>query len=153
MRDIVRFAIVGALSFWLPALAVHLIARGNFDIPHVWLVTLLSPASFLIAYVVARHAADKRSFGWPCKAMLLGVWIAGNLFILLNATIDGAGFLTTGFGFSMLLVIASVIPISTCMLATYDGSLLALILVTVGALLAWAIRSSGMPFPFLRRSE
>ncbi len=147
----VQFAAVGALSFWLPALVIHLVAHRNFDTPHVWAVTLLSPVSFVVAFVLAEKSADKRSFSWPGKAMLLGVWLAGNFFILLNSTVGGAGFLTNGLGWSILLVVASVIPISTFMLATYDGSLVALLLVSVGALLAWAFRSSGMPFPFVHR--
>jgi hypothetical protein len=37
------------------------------------------------------------------------------------------------------------------MLATYDGSLFALLIVTFGAILIWGIKESGMPLPFQDR--
>jgi hypothetical protein len=42
----------------------------------------------------------------------------------------------------------SILPPVTYMFAAYDGSLFALLGVSVGALLLWGIRASGMPLPF-----
>jgi len=76
--------------------------------------------------------------------MVIGVWLTGGLFIMLNATAGGAGFATAGIFPSVLAIVGSVIPILTCMLAVYDGSLGALIIATAAALLIWAFESSGL---------
>jgi pimeloyl-ACP methyl ester carboxylesterase len=46
------FAVAGALSFWLPDVAIHIAERRMFDSPHAWVITFLLPATFLLAYVV-----------------------------------------------------------------------------------------------------
>jgi hypothetical protein len=53
----------------------------------------------------------------------------------------------------VILVLMSVVPIFTCMMAAYDGSLFALLAVTLGAVLIWGIGASQMPLPFLRRDR
>jgi len=84
--------------------------------------------------------------------MLLGVWLSGGLFIMLAATIDGGGLAAaTGVRDALFIIALSIIPLVTPMLATYDFSLLALLAVTFGALLVWAIRTSGILLLFHRR--
>ena len=84
-RLVLSFAIAGALSFWLPDVAVHISAGPNFDSRHVWAITILSPAAFLFTYVVARKFAIKQDFRWVGAAMLLGVWITGGVFMTIAA--------------------------------------------------------------------
>src|SRR4051812_28757258 len=85
-------AVAGALSFWLPDVALHLWARQSFSSLHVRIITAVMPATFLIAYVIARKFAVKRGFRWGLAAMLLGVWLSGGLFMALSATVSGGGF-------------------------------------------------------------
>lgn len=135
------FAVAGALSFWLPDVAIHTYTGHNFAPPDVWLITILAPATFLFAYVVARRFAVKRDFKWAGPAMLLGVWLMGGLFMTLAATASGSEFAgPDGVWGSLLWIVLSVIPIVTYILAAYDGSVLALLAVTLGALLVLAIR-------------
>ncbi|MGA8344181.1 MAG: hypothetical protein WB781_19775, partial [Candidatus Sulfotelmatobacter sp.] len=68
-RLALSFAVAGALSFWLPDAVVHIEAGPNFDSRHVWLCTILMPATFLLAYVVARRLGMKRDFKWVGPAM------------------------------------------------------------------------------------
>ena len=90
-RLTIWFAVAGALSFWLPDVAIHFYAGRNLDSRHIWAITILAPATFLLAYLLARRLAVKRDFRWLGAAMLLGVWITGGLFITLAATASGGG--------------------------------------------------------------
>jgi len=142
-RLAILFAMAGAFSFWLPDVAVHIYAGRNLDSRHIWAITILAPATFLIAYVVARTFAVKSDFTWPGAAMLLGVWVTGGLFITLAATASGSGLVGPhGIRNSLLMTVLSVIPGVVYILAAYDGSFLALIAVTVGTLLLWGVRTS-----------
>ena len=136
------FAVAGALSFWLPDLAIHVHAARNFGSRQVWLITILLPAIFLLAYVVARWFGVKRGFKWVGGAMLLGVWLTGGLFTTLSSTASGGRFVGTGILGALLIIMLSVIPIVTYILAAYDGSLFALLAVTLGALLFCGVRAS-----------
>src|SRR6266496_2926196 len=132
----------GALSFWLPDVAVHISAGPNFDSRHVWVITILSPAAFLLTYVVARKFSLKRDFRWAGAAMLLGVWITGGLFMTIAAMASGSEFVGVNGVWRLVIIVLSVIPIVTYILATFDGSVFALLVVTLGALLLWGFRAS-----------
>ena len=141
LRSALSFAVAGALSFWLPDVVVHIVAGPNFDSRHVWVCTILMPATFLFAYVVARRFGMKRDFKWVGPAMLLGVWLTGGLFMTL-ATASGSGFVGVDGVGRLLIIVLSVIPVVTFILAAYDGSLFALLAVTLGALLLLGVRAS-----------
>ena len=142
LRLAILFAVAGALSFWLPDLAIHVHAARNFGSQQVWLITVLLPTIFLLTYFVSRWFGAKRDFKWVGAAMLLGVWLTGGLFTTLAATAAGGGFVGTGILGAALIIVLSVIPIVTYILAAYDGSLFALLAVTLGALLFCGVRAS-----------
>jgi hypothetical protein len=143
-RFVLGFAALGAVTFWFPDVLIHLNAGPNLDSQHGWAITLVAPAAFLFAYVVARRFASRQEFNWPGMTMLLGVWLTGGLFMTVAAMASGSEFVG-GTGLWRLVVIAlSVIPIVTYVLASYDGSLFALLAVTVGGLLVCGFRSSCM---------
>src|SRR5579859_8170248 len=108
-RLALSFAVAGALSFWLPDLAIHVRAARNFGSQQVWLITILLPAIFLLAYVVARRFGVRRDFKWVGAAMLLGVWLTGGLFMMLAATASGGGFVGAGILGSLLIIMMSII--------------------------------------------
>ena len=141
-RLALSFAIAGALSFWLPDVAVHIGAGPNFNSRHVWVITVLLPAAFLLTYVVARRFAPKRNFRWVGAAMLLGVWITGGLFMTIAAMASGSGFIGVSGVWRVVVIVLSVIPIVTYILATFDGSVFALLVVALGALLILGFRAS-----------
>lgn len=143
LRLALSFAAAGALSFWLPDVAVHIYAGRDLTFQHVWAITILAPATFLLAYALARRFAVNREFKWLGAAMLLGTWVTGGLFITLAATASGSGLVGThGIRDSLLMIVSAVIPGVTYFLAVYDGSFLALLAVTVGALLLSALQAS-----------
>ncbi|HET9405638.1 MAG TPA: hypothetical protein VFO39_00210 [Candidatus Sulfotelmatobacter sp.] len=101
------------------------------------------PATFLIAYAISRIVAARWKFKCVGPAMLLGVWLTGGLFMTLAAMASGSGL--AGNGVWQLVVIAlSVIPVVTFVLAASDGSLFALVAVTLGAALLCGVRASWM---------
>jgi hypothetical protein len=140
-RLALSFAVAGALSFWLPDVVVHIDAGPNFDSRHLWVCTILMPATFLFAYVVARRVGMKRDFKWVGPAMLVGVWLSGGLFMTLATASGSGGVGVDGVG-RLLIVVLSVIPVVTFILAANEGSLLPLLAVTMGALLLLGVRAS-----------
>jgi hypothetical protein len=143
-RFVLGFAALGAITFWFPDVLIHLNAGRNLSSQQGWAITLVCPAAFLFAYVAARRLALRLEFNWPGTTMLLGVWLTGGLFMTAAAMASGSEFVG-GTGLWRLVVIAlSVIPIVTYVLASYDGSLFALLAVTVGGLLVCGFRSSCM---------
>jgi len=109
------------------------------------------PATFLIAYVVARRFAVKRDFKWVSAAMLFGVWLTGGLFMALSAAVSGGGFAgPDGVRGGLLMALLGALPPITLMEATYDGSGLSLLAVTLGSLLIYGVRTSGILHPSRR---
>jgi hypothetical protein len=140
----ILFGLTGAVSFWLPDLAVHSHSGPTLDSRHVWALTLLSPLTFLFAYLVARKVAANHAFRWPGTAMLSGVWLGGGLFMTLAAVVSGSELIGGTAVGQAIDIVLSVIPIVTYIMATADASSLALLGVTVGALLACGFRASCM---------
>jgi hypothetical protein len=133
-------AVVGALSFWLPDVIIHVFARQSFDAPHVWAITLVSPTTFLIAYVSMRSVAAHRDYRLLGITMMFGVWFLGGLFIIVIAAAGGGFAGPNRVGTLFMFLLFSWFPLLTWIMATYDGSLGALIIVTLGALLFWGVR-------------
>jgi hypothetical protein len=134
------FATIGAVSFWLPDIAVHVHAGPNLDSRHAWAITLFSPAMFLLVYVIAQRFALKQDFKRLGPPMLLGVWLSGGFFMTLSAMISGSEFIGGAGVWRVVVMFISVIPIVTYVLAAYDGSLFALLAVTIGGVLIWGMR-------------
>lgn len=136
------FGTVGALSFWVPDVLIHLHAGPNLDSRHGWAITVVAPAILLMAYAIGRRFAVRQHFSWPGAMMLLGVWLSGGLFMTIAAMASGSEFIGGTGVWRLVAIVAAIIPIVTYVLASYDGSLFALLAVTVGGLLICGIRGS-----------
>ncbi len=148
------FAAAGALAFWVPDVVAHVMAGREFNSSHVKAITLALPITFLIAYVSLRKVAAHRGYRPLGVAMLMGVWLTGGFFMMIAAMASGGGFASAdGVRHSLFITALSVIPLVTYMMATYDGSLFALLAVTVGSFLTWSVGRNGMLLPYLRRSK
>ena len=149
-----KYALAGAFSFWGPGLLfAALTGRGFADFvlevvkgPVLRLtIATLWPAllCLLVYFALLRYQHQPRVYiaAW----MLVGVWCLGSLFILLTQTVLGAGL--RGFQSSdldmLLLVLA--IPLVTFILSTYDGTLFALLLVTIALPLCGAFCEKRQP--------
>jgi hypothetical protein len=133
IRQEIRWVAYGALFFWFPDILVHAFARNRFDGPQVWLVTAACPLALLVGYFVAAHFAARKISSLHPGLMILGMWCAGGIAMSAAWSFEGAGLanksnLLFAGAVSLLTV---VFPPLTAMLATYDGTLFALILGTL----------------------
>jgi hypothetical protein len=131
---------LGAVSFWLPDTLWHALRPFKFDSWDLIGITVLMPLSLLGTYaaVVKRlHRASQRGpVVWP---MLLGVWLLGGFFMMVGASFSGGGFVSPSGRFGILeVLLMSLLPVYVFMMATYDGSLMALLVVSI-ALPIWAV--------------
>ena len=63
--------------------------------------------------------------------MLLGVWVLGPLAMITGNTFLGGGFSNSHIGLALLTVLLGLFPIYTYVASTYDGSLYALLIISL----------------------
>lgn len=124
-----RLFLLGALSFWLPEIFLDIWTRHELDGK---LVTFLLPSIFLVAYLLALVLRPQRSTK-PSAAifMVLGVIFLGTFAMAVGATIRGAGFLGHPGSTLLGVLLGTLVPIYAFIAATYNGSLYALVFVSV----------------------
>jgi hypothetical protein len=124
--------LLGGLSFWLPDTVTHLIRNVHFDRTDAMVITVLMPLCLCAAWVAASKILRK-SMVSVAPQFLLGIWVTGGLLMSLG------WMLSRGSPLYSLAVssVLGIIPVYSLMAATYDGSLAALLLVSVVLLLAW----------------
>jgi hypothetical protein len=76
--------------------------------------------------------------------MLLGIWVLGGVFMTIGASFSGGGF-ANGISSGLVIVAMSLVPVYTFIMATYDGSLFALLLISFVLFLAWSKRLFNRP--------
>lgn len=118
-----RLILLGALCFWGPELLIYALTRHETN----WtVITYLLPSTLFAAYFLVLFLRGARPEN-PSAAiyMFAGVWLLGSTAILLGSTFQGAGLY--GGAESLLVVPMGLFPPYTCIMATYDGSLFALL--------------------------
>ena len=141
---------LGALSFWVPDILVHLLRGNSFDSLDVRIITFVLPLILLIA-CVAGAKIFHMTIGASALRMLGGIWLFGGFLMTVSFTFSGGGFAKLGVLSSILLIAFSWVPIYTGMAATYDGSLFALLLASAGLFLVWILPSSGLALSLTKR--
>ncbi len=146
-----KLSLLGAVAFWLPDVLLHAFRGYNFNGRDVGVVTIVCPLTLLTVFLVA-SLTDKAT---PPKsifpAFVAGVWLFGGLFMLVGASFAGVGLLAPdGVRGAMFWMLLSLVPIYTFIMATYDGALAALLLVTAFAVPIWLVERSGIPLRFGR---
>ncbi len=137
--------LLGAVAFWLPDILLHALRGYNFNGRDVRIVTIVSPLTLLIAFFLAKRTDKATPQRSVVPALLAGVWLLGGLFMLVGASFSGGGFVSPGGArWVMITILLSVLPMYTFIMATYDGALGALLLVTAVAVPAWIVERSGI---------
>ena len=138
--------LLGAASFWLPDVIIHAVRANKLNSWDVRIITVVLPLTLLCTFMTAkraRNAARPTRIGFP---MLAGVWLLGGLFMTVGASFSGGGFMSPGGARgAVLMMLLSFFPMYAFIMATYDGSLGALLLVTVVAFLVWILQRSKAP--------
>lgn len=151
---LLKLMLLGAVSFWLPDTLLHALRRHGFAGRDVMIVTAVSPVTLMITFLVvkwANKAAPQKRVG---PALVGGVWIFGGLFMTVGASFAGGGFARPGGAhFVIMSLLLSIIPIYTFIMATYDGALGALLLVTAVAFVVWIVQQSGLLLRFSRNRQ
>jgi hypothetical protein len=141
--------LLGAIAFWLPDVLVHALRRCDFDGRDVRIVTIACPVTTLIAFFVAKRTDKTDPSQSVFPALVAGVWLFGGLFMLVGASFAGGGLLAPdGARGAMFWILLSLVPIYTFIMATYDGALAALLLVTAFAVPIWLVERSGILLRF-----
>jgi hypothetical protein len=132
--------VIGAVTFWVPDIVWHAIRGSQFDWRDVLGLTVVLPVSFFGTYErLQGRGREETILRW----MLLGLWLLGGFLIVLGGFLimAGASFAGAGFDTSSLQILPiSLIPGIVYILATYDGSLGALLIVTFVPLIIWFAR-------------
>jgi hypothetical protein len=144
---LIKLMLLGAVGFWLPDTFLHGLRGYNFDGRDVRIVTIVSPLTLLITFFLVRWANKTAPRLQIIPSLIVGVWIFGGLFMTIGATFTGGGFKTPAGG-ALIAILLSLLPIYTFIMATYDGALAALLLVTAVAFFVWIVQRSGVLLRF-----
>jgi hypothetical protein len=121
---------VGGLAFWLPSMMLHCLHGDRFGVVDVILTSVVCPAFAGVVLGFLRFSHPKYSLTRLASWFILGVWAWGPPAMLTSAGFSGGG--VRGIGsLAGFLLVWLVFPLSTPILATYDGSLFALALMTL----------------------
>jgi hypothetical protein len=137
---VLKLMMLGAAGFWLPDTLLHALRGHEFNGRDVVIVTVVTPLTLLITFFLVK----RRAIGcekYVSLPILAGVWLFGGLFMMVGQTFSGGGLLATGGARLVLMtLLLSLFPMYTFIMATYDGSLGALLLVTAAAFIIWIIQ-------------
>jgi len=121
--------VMGALAFWLPELVLYAWIRHGLN---GTLVTFLLPSSLLVVYLLVSILQPKGIVKPSASIfMVLGVLFLGTFAMALGSTLRGAGFLENPGSTLVGVLLGTLIPIYAFVSATYDGSLYALVSVSL----------------------
>jgi hypothetical protein len=130
MRGFLSSALLGGISFWLPVTGIEILKRGEIG-PAIG--TILPFATQLGCYFFARRHNGRPRLAIP---MLAGLYLLGPFFMEIDFTVRGAGFSQFhGWRDVGYLLLCSIFPPATLMLATYQMTLLGVIFSSVAMLL------------------
>lgn len=138
-------AMVGAFAFWLPDVAIHALQGRAFGAGDVVVASLTMIVTVLASLRLDPHG--RRTLVGLARgvAIVLGIWFVGPFLMMCGATFSGGGYAVSGSPLDWLFLF---IPGIAFIIATYDGALGALLLVTVLVpLVCMTARSSAATAP------
>ena len=149
-----RFMLLGATGFWLPDVFLRALRAQNFNSRDVRIITMVMPLTLLGTFLAAKWANTEMRNRWIGLSMIAGVWLLGGFFMTIGASFSGGGFMgPDGARGAVLMMVLSLFPMYTFIMATYDGSLGALLLVTLAALLGLILHLSKLLWRFSRQAN
>jgi len=124
--------LVASLIFWISNLISHIvIGEEHFGLKSVVFITLFLPTITLGAILYLIHLYERVSPLGGTLVAALGVWVAGPIYMMMSERILGRGGAEPDWEIS-IISLTLIFPITTFSFATYDGSLFALLISTVG---------------------
>jgi hypothetical protein len=131
-----KLVALGALSFWLPDTLWHAARGANFNGVDVLAITFLLPLTLLVTFLFLTSGPTKEPSERVGLQLMLGVWMFGGFFIAVGSSFANGGFLgPDGFRGGVITTLIGFIPPFTFIMSAYDGSLGAIVLTTLAAVL------------------
>jgi hypothetical protein len=135
MSIVIRFMgyVAAGATFWIPSILIHAVrgtAFGNSGLDILAVSVLPVIASLVTLEIIYRKQRTVSRRGTIALWMLLGIWLFGPLATTIGFTFGGAG-LTQPTAWQMLLLGIPIFLPMTYMMSTYDGTLLALVVITI----------------------
>lgn len=144
---------LGAVSFWTPDIVWHAIRGPEFGKFDVLAMTILMPSTLTCIYFLLRKRlapTPHRNVGLP---LMLGIWTLGMFFMDIAATVSGGGFVGPYPWDGVIASLSGLLLFPTFVMATYDGSLGALVVATLAAIvIAVSRRRKQRRLPFAPHS-
>ena len=149
LSSFAKLMLLGALSFWIPDVLWHAVTAKK-DIPGLAALTIPTvsmPLCLLGLYLFLKRRSTSGSTEAIGPALMLGIWTLGGLFMTIGASFEGGGFLgPDGFKGGVGLTLLAIVPIYTFVVATYDGSLGALVVASLAAILIAFLQARSRKF-------
>ncbi len=122
--------IYGGMIFWIPNILIHRIAGNNYDSYWVLLCTAILPlitigGIILLFFLEKMHHISSIAF-W----ILFGIWFFGPFYIIIESLLLDPSYILSDI-WKLLFQMIPLFPIFTFMISTYDGSLFAVLIMTV----------------------
>jgi hypothetical protein len=145
--DAITHMLLGGIVFWVPNIAVHWVTGYRFSYSDAIGITFLLPAATYLFFRLVLWPWRKQEDRLPPSLFaVLGIWITGPAMLTFSASFCGGGLSQPGawhfFVFGTLLF-----PLFTFVMSTYDGTLFALLLVTLLLPILANIRTKKSPAP------
>jgi hypothetical protein len=122
-------SIAGGVIFWTPSVFMHSVAAKDFSGLHAIALSCLIPSLTMTGFVSVWWLYRKMAHAASVAlTMLIGIWLLGPLMMLIGASFSGGGFSKAGMW--EVVAMTALFPVFTFMMSTYDGTLLALLLVS-----------------------
>jgi hypothetical protein len=137
LSSFAKLMLLGALSFWIPDVLWHAATAGK-EIPGLVALTIPTvsmPLCLLATYLFLKRRLRSQVDQPIGPPLMLGIWSLGGLFMAVGTSFQGGGFLgPDGFRGGIELALLAILPVYTYVIATYDGSLGALLVASVAAI-------------------
>ena len=118
-----------SIVFWAPSIIIHAVSKEHFESLEVLWLSLIMPIATLAALsLLARVRGEAK-----LTAILTSIfiWLIGPVCMFVAASFAGGGFVITPKPWHELVNLTTKFPIYTFLMSTYDGTLVAVAIITV----------------------
>jgi hypothetical protein len=142
---IIKTALLGAAGFLLPDTIWHIVRDDGFTVYDLIGLTILLPIAFFATYWILKTRTEKPPAKFKSWPMIVGIWSLGAAFITVNLSFQGGGFAHWDGHLKWISYLLPPMSIPfTFMLAIYDESLGALLLVSLFAFVLFVQETFGV---------
>jgi hypothetical protein len=128
LTKVISTAVFGAFAFWLPDVVIHALEGKAFGAGDVAIASLTMIVTVLASLRLDPHGRQTLVGLARGVAIVVSIWFLGPFLMMWGATFSGGGYAVSGAPLDWLFLL---IPGIAFIIATYDGALGALLVVTV----------------------